>query len=64
MKVPRVLDRFEGEMLNVDAFASLFFGRHVAIEAGYRTFDVTYIVDDDSGRLKENGFYVGANVRF
>jgi hypothetical protein len=64
VRVPDVIDRFEGQLLSIDAYASLYFGRNFTFESGYRSLDVTYAVEEDAGHLQLKGPYVGASVRF
>jgi hypothetical protein len=53
-----------GKYLDMDIFATVLIGRHFAVQAGYRSVDVEYLVDDDSGDLKMKGPYFGGSVRF
>jgi hypothetical protein len=53
-----------GNYLDMDIFATVMLGRNFAVQAGYRSVDVEYLVDDDSGDLKMKGPYFGGSVRF
>lgn len=63
IKVPKQ-DTFEGKLTNIDIYGTIRAGRHVGIDVGYRTFDVDYLVDADSGTFKIKGPYLGGSVRF
>jgi hypothetical protein len=57
-------DDFEAKMYDFDIYATLNFGRYVAVQGGYRSVTADYLVDQDSGDLKMKGFYWGGLVRF
>ena len=54
----------EGTFYDFDVYATINLGKHLGIQGGYRSVDVHYIVDDDSGDLKMQGPYVGGTLRF
>lgn len=62
-KIPKRED-FEGKFLDFDLYGTLSLGRNVGVQAGYRSLDVRYLVDDDAGTLKMKGPYFGGLVRF
>ena len=57
-------DPFEGKFTDFDIYGTINLGRNVGIEVGYRSIDVHYLVDDDSGDLSMKGPYFGGSVRF
>jgi len=59
-----ISDEFDGEMFDLDLYATGNLGRNVGIQGGYRSIDVEYISDADLGRLKMKGWYFGGLVRF
>ncbi|NOT26032.1 MAG: hypothetical protein HOP16_08000 [Acidobacteria bacterium] len=57
-------DPFEGKFYDFDIYGTINLGRNAGIEVGYRSIDVHYLVDDDSGDLKMKGPYFGGVVKF
>ena len=57
-------DEFEAKFFDFDINGTVSFGRHLGAQAGYRSVDVHYLVDEDSGDLKMKGPYVGGVLRF
>jgi len=55
---------YEGEMYDVDIFATVNFVNNFGVLGGYRWIDVNYTADLDKGDLNLDGFYLGAVVRF
>jgi hypothetical protein len=65
VKVPGSLkDQLQGKLFDFDLYGTLSFGKNVAVQGGYRSLLVDYIVDNGSGRLKMKGMYWGGLVRF
>ena len=64
------LDReeFRGKFYDFDLYGQLNFTKNFAAQAGYRSLDVDYFLDDDddddSGTFKMKGPYFGGVVRF
>jgi hypothetical protein len=64
-KVPdRFKDQLSGKFIDFDIYGTLSFGRNAAVQGGYRSVLVDYIVDDDTGHLRMKGLYWGGLVRF
>ena len=57
-------DVFDVKFFDFDINGTVFFGRHVGVTGGYKSVDVDYIIDDDSGDLKLKGPYLGGLLRF
>ena len=57
-------DVFEGKFYDFDIYATINLGKHLGVQGGYRSVDVHYIVDDDSGDLEMKGPYFGGALRF
>jgi hypothetical protein len=54
----------EGRYLDYDFYGTVNFNRYVGAQAGFRSIDVFYEQDLDSGALNFTGWYFGAVVRF
>ena len=55
---------YTGEYTDWDLYGTLNFTNNVGATAGYRSIDVFYETDRDSGALKFTGFYIIGVVRF
>jgi hypothetical protein len=62
--IDSISERFDGEMWDLDIYATANLGRNVGIQGGYRKLDVEYSADEDIGRLKMKGVCFGGLVRF
>jgi len=64
-RVPESMsDEFDGRYTDFDIYATVNVNRYVGGQIGYRTVDVFYNVDGDSGTLKFKGLYFGGVVRY
>lgn len=66
-KLPESIDserRYSLRILDVDVFGTVNFTNNVGAQAGYRHFDVTYRVKEDSGQFLVKGFYIAGVVRY
>lgn len=64
-KVPEQIDQdTRGEYLDIDVYGTLNFSRNFGVQIGYRSIDVSYLVDQDRGSLTLKGVYYAAVVRF
>jgi hypothetical protein len=66
-KLPESLDsqrRYSLRTLDVDIYGTANFTNNFGVSAGYRYFDVTYRVKEDSGNFNVKGFYFAGVVRF
>ena len=57
-------DAFEAKFFDFDINGGVHFGRNFAVQGGYRSIVVEYLVDEDSGDIKMKGPYFGATVKF
>lgn len=55
---------YDGEYTDWDIYTTLNFTNNVGATAGYRSIDVFYNADRDTGALKFSGFYITGVVRF
>lgn len=65
-KVPENLggDDFGGRYVDYDFYGTVNFGRFVGAQLGYKSIDVNYFTDLDSGTLKFKGWYFGGVIRY
>jgi hypothetical protein len=65
IKAPKSFEEtFAGKFVDLDLYGTLNLGRNLGVQGGYRSLDVDYVVDEDSGNLKLTGPYFGGMVRF
>ena len=57
-------DKYSGKYFDFDLYGTVNLGDHFGVDAGYRSFDVDYLVKTDSGTLKLKGLYFGGKARF
>lgn len=55
---------FDASFYDFDINGGVTFGRHVGVQAGYRSITVDYFIDDDVGDLKLKGPYFGVIAKF
>jgi hypothetical protein len=55
---------YDGEYTDYDIYGTLNFTNNVGATAGYRSIDVFYKADRDTGALKFTGLYFVGVVRF
>lgn len=64
-KVPENLsDQYQGRYMDYDFYSTVNFTDNFGAQVGYRSIDVSYAVDLDSGNLKFKGWYYAGIVRF
>jgi hypothetical protein len=63
-KLPDVDEDYGGSYFDFDIYGTVNFNDHVGAQGGYRSFDVFYKVEDDTGDLQIRGLYFGGVVRF
>jgi hypothetical protein len=56
--------RYGGKYYDFDLYGTVNFTDNVGAQVGYRSFDVLYKVNKDSGTMKLKGLYFGGVVRF
>jgi hypothetical protein len=59
-----VTDEFDGRYLDFDFYGTVNFSNNFGAQVGYRSIDVEYLEDLDSGKLTFKGFYFAGVVRF
>lgn len=57
-------DDYKGSYYDFDIYGTINFTNNVGAQAGYRSLDVSYLVDANAGDLKEKGVYFMGVVRF
>lgn len=64
-KLPQIGDEMnEGRYLDFDFYGTINFTNNVGASVGYRSLDVQYLIDNDSGDFKVKGWYFAGVVRF
>jgi hypothetical protein len=64
-KLPDSIDEnYRARFFDFDIYGTVNFTDNFGAQAGYRSFDVFYKVDDDEGELLLKGLYFGGVVRF
>ena len=56
--------RYGGKYYDFDMYGTVNFSDHFGAQAGYRSLDVLYKVNKDSGTMKLKGLYFGGVARF
>ena len=56
--------RYGGKYYDFDLYGTVNFTDNVGAQVGYRSFDVAYKVNSDSGTMKLKGLYFGGVARF
>lgn len=55
---------FEAKFFDFNIDGTVYFGKYVGVQGGYRSVIVDYVIDDDLGDLQLKGPWVGGLVRF
>jgi len=63
-KVPNINENYGGRYFDFDLYGTVNFIENVGVQAGYRSFDVVYKVNNDNGDLQLKGIYFGGVIRF
>jgi hypothetical protein len=63
-KVPDVDEDYAGSYFDFDIYGTVNFTNNVGVQGGYRSFDVFYKIEHDTGDLRVQGLYFGGVVRF
>ena len=64
-KIPERLDlATEGRYVDWDVYGTANFSNNFGLQVGYRSIDVTYLIESDAGDLKLKGLYFAAVTRF
>jgi len=59
-----VSDRYKAHYADFDMYGTMNFTNNIGAQLGYRTFDVGYLVNKDSGSFVLNGIYFGVVARY
>lgn len=63
--IPNSIDsRYQGHDVDLDIYGTVNFTPNIGVKGGYRSTDVAYLFNSDTGSLTLNGFYIGAVVRY
>jgi hypothetical protein len=57
-------DLGQGHYWDFDLYGTINFSRFFGARVGFRSIDVAYIIDEDTGNLKLKGLYFGGVVRY
>lgn len=57
-------DDYKAHYFDFDLYGTVNFNNHVGVQAGYRSFDVFYHIEEDDGDLNLKGLYFGGVLRF
>jgi hypothetical protein len=57
-------DDYKAHYFDFDLYGTVNFNNHVGVQAGYRSFDVFYHIEEDEGDLNLKGLYFGGVLRF
>ena len=63
-KVPDIDEDYGGSYFDFDIYGTVNFNDYVGAQGGYRSFDVFYKVEQDTGDMQVRGLYFGGVVRF
>jgi hypothetical protein len=63
-KLPDIDEDYGGKFFDFDLYGTVNFTDWVGAQAGYRSFNVLYHVDEDDGELNLKGLYFGGVLRF
>ncbi len=55
---------FDAKFFDLNVDGTIYFGKYVGVQGGYRSVTVDYVIDDDVGDLKLKGPWLGGLVRF
>ena len=65
IKIPAsVSAKYNAHYADIDVYGTLNFINNAGVQLGYRSFDVGYLVNHDSGSFVVRGIYFGAVARF
>lgn len=63
-RLPEIEDEYEGKFYDFDLYGTYNFSDNAGVQAGYRSFDVFYRIENDEGNLTMKGLYFGGVARF
>ena len=62
--MPDIDEDYGGSYFDFDIYGTVNFNDYVGAQGGYRSFDVFYKVEQDTGDMQVRGLYFGGVVRF
>jgi hypothetical protein len=64
-KIPDSIDsRYNAHYIDVDIYGTLNFTNNIGVKGGFRSRDVGYLINSDSGAFTLQGIYFGAVLRY
>lgn len=63
-KVPPVDERYQAHYFDFDLYGTVNFNDYVGAHIGYRSLNLGYVFEEDSGDFKAKGIYFGGVVRY
>ncbi|MBE3073095.1 MAG: hypothetical protein IMZ67_08980, partial [Acidobacteria bacterium] len=66
-KLPESIDkerRYALRIVDVDVYGTVNFTDHAGVQGGYRSYNMTYAIELDTGDFKMEGLYLRGVVRF
>lgn len=64
-KIPDTIDeRYQAHYWDFDLYGTVNFNDYVGAKIGYRSLDLGYLIEGDSGSFKAKGIYFGGVVRY
>jgi len=65
IKIPdSIAEDFRTHYADLDIYGTVNFTRNIGAQFGYRSFDVGYLVDQDTGSFTLKGLYFGVVARY
>ena len=59
-----LVEDYRARYIDFDIFGTVNVSKHVGANLGYRSMDLSYLIDRDSGEMKLDGFYLSGVFRF
>ena len=65
IKIPdSVSEKYKAHYADLDIYGTVNFNNNIGLRGGYRSFDVGYLVESDTGSFVLNGIYFGIVARY
>jgi hypothetical protein len=65
IKIPDSISKeYKAHYADLDIYGTLNFTNYIGVQGGYRSFDVGYHVDSDTGAFILRGIYFGVVARY
>jgi hypothetical protein len=64
IQVPDIDDDYDGHYVDFDLYGTVNVTNNVGAQLGYRSFDIGYKIEGDTGSLKVKGLYFGIIARY